>query len=199
MTEAVTNSSLSFTEPFTSYKIWVKAFTWRFEGAPSRTIEIRTDVQGPSAPYIVNLTCSSLDSLFLQWERPSTFYNEIDYYFVYYRSEASWEFEEIALSAGRGRMDHEVSARPIATRHLHLKALVECVSLNENLLLTRHLSFPMQILIANLTADTLYEVKVQGASRSIVENSRIYRGEFSEPRKVVLQSKCESKCAALSS
>lgn len=96
------------TEPFTSYKIWVKAFSWKLEGKPSRVLEIRTDVLGPSAPYIVNLTCTSLDSLFLQWERPATYYNQIDYYFVYYRSEDSWEFEEIALSAGRDKIDHEV-------------------------------------------------------------------------------------------
>ena len=50
-----------------------------------------------------------------------------------------------------------------------------------------------EIMISNLTANSLYEVKVQGASRSIIEHSKIYRGEFSEPRKVVLQSKCESK------
>jgi hypothetical protein len=45
----------------------------------------------------------------------------------------------------------------------------------------------------NLTKGTLYEVKVQGATRSITENSKLYRGEFSEPRKVILQSKCISK------
>ena len=86
----------------------MKAFTWKQEGESSRMIEIRTDVQGPTAPYIVNLTCSSLDSIYLQWERPASYYNKIDYYFVYYRPENSWEFEEIALSASRDQIDHEV-------------------------------------------------------------------------------------------
>ena len=152
--------SMEFTasnlKPFTSYKIWVKAFTSKLEGESSRTLEVRTDVQGPSAPNIVNVTCSTPDSIYLQWTRPANFYNQIDYYFVYYRSEDNWGFEEIMLSASRDRLDHE-------------------------------------IMISNLTANSLYEVKVQGASRSIIENSKVYRGEFSEPRKVVLQSKCESK------
>lgn len=40
----------------------------------------------------------------------------------------------------------------------------------------------------------LYEVKVQGATNSVRNSSRLITGEFSESRKVVLQSKCESKC-----
>lgn len=50
-----------------------------------------------------------------------------------------------------------------------------------------------QTKITNLTKGTLYEVKVQGATRSMKESSKLYRGDFSEPRKVILQSKCISK------
>lgn len=57
-----------------------------------------------------------------------------------------------------------------------------------------HLNF--QILITNLTKGTLYEVKVRGATRSITERVKLYHGEFSEPRKVILQSKCISKSLA---
>jgi receptor-type tyrosine-protein phosphatase gamma len=32
------------TEPFTEYKLWVKAFTWKNEGESSDTLEIKTDV-----------------------------------------------------------------------------------------------------------------------------------------------------------
>lgn len=158
--------SMEFTasnlKPFTSYRVFVKAFTSKIEGESSRILEVLTDVQGPNSPTIINVTCSSLDSLYLQWERPTNFYNQIDYYYVYYRPEESWSFEEIMLSASRERLLHE-------------------------------------IMISNLTANSLYEVKVQGASRSIIEHNKIYRGEFSQPRKVVLQSKCESKCAFPSS
>lgn len=44
-----------------------------------------------------------------------------------------------------------------------------------------------------MTKGTLYEVKVQGATRSLKESSKLYRGDFSESRKVILQSKCISK------
>jgi len=161
--------SMEFTashlKPFTPYKIWVRAFTWREEGESSRIIEVRTDVQGPSAPKIVNVTCVNLDSLYLQWERPTTYYNQIDYYFVYYRPEESWIFEEVMMDVGNGNGGRVGDYRE-----------------------GNH-----EITIGNLTAGTLYEVKVQGASRSIVESSRLVRGEFSPARKVVLQSKCESK------
>ncbi|XP_067128847.1 tyrosine-protein phosphatase 99A-like isoform X4 [Centruroides vittatus] len=141
--------------PYTQYKIWIKAYTWKTEGDSSRIIDVRTDVQGPSAPNIVNLTCQSLDSLFLQWERPQTFYRNIDYYLVYYRSEDSWEFQELIMTAPEDRIDHAM-------------------------------------FIPNLTANTLYEVKVRGVTHSIIENSKAYKGQFSTSRKVVLQNKCPS-------
>ncbi len=100
-------------EPYTLYKVWVKAYTHKTEGESSRTLEFRTDVSGPNAPLIVNLTCQSNDALHVQWERPSVFYNSIDYYFIYYRSEhrSDTEFEEIAISAGgvNAHYDHDVS------------------------------------------------------------------------------------------
>ncbi|XP_023240464.1 tyrosine-protein phosphatase 99A-like, partial [Centruroides sculpturatus] len=118
-------------------------------------IQIFLCLTGPSAPNIVNLTCQSLDSLFLQWERPQTFYRNIDYYLVYYRSEDSWEFQELIMTAPEDRIDHAM-------------------------------------FIPNLTANTLYEVKVRGVTHSIIENSKAYKGQFSTSRKVVLQNKCPS-------
>ena len=50
-----------------------------------------------------------------------------------------------------------------------------------------------QFLITNLTKGTLYEVKLQGATRSVKDLNKLYRGDFSESRKVILQSKCISK------
>lgn len=35
-----------FLEPFSSYKIWVNAFTWKHEGETSKILEFHTDVQG---------------------------------------------------------------------------------------------------------------------------------------------------------
>lgn len=141
---------LSNLKPFSKYSIWVRAFTKKHVGEYSNVLQVQTDVQGPSAPIIVNLTCQSLDSLFLQWERPHTFYNRVDYYYVHYRSEEAWSFEEIAMAA-HDRVEHAM-------------------------------------FIPNLTANTLYEVKVQGATRSIIDSSRVFRGQFSDSRKVLLQT-----------
>ncbi|XP_054161930.1 tyrosine-protein phosphatase 99A-like isoform X2 [Oppia nitens] len=143
-------------KPFTQYKVWIKAYSQKTEGESSKAVEYRTDVTGPSAPQIVNLTCETTsDALHVFWERPSVYYNSIDYFFIYYRSEhnSDNEFEEVAVPGGGANTRYE------------------------------HYAF-----ITNLTKGTLYEVKVQGATRSITEHTKLYRGEFSEPRKVILQS-----------
>lgn len=53
-----------------------------------------------------------------------------------------------------------------------------------------------QMFIPNLTANTMYEVKVRGATRSQQEPSQMYKGPFSEPRKVLLHPWCsrQGKC-----
>jgi receptor-type tyrosine-protein phosphatase gamma len=56
-----------------------------------------TDVAGPSAPIITNLTCKDEQSIFLQWDRPKQLYKTIDYYYIYYRSEEQWQFKEIGV------------------------------------------------------------------------------------------------------
>ncbi|RWS27801.1 tyrosine-protein phosphatase 99A-like protein, partial [Leptotrombidium deliense] len=141
--------TVSKLKPFSVYKIWVQAYNRKHAGNLSNPVEAQTDVQGPSAPYIINLTCSATDTLFIQWERPTTYYNNIDYYFVSYRSEKSHDFEEIELIAGPDKRDYEIT---------------------------------------NLTENTLYEVKVQAASRSIIQNALLVRGDYSQSRKVILQS-----------
>ena len=83
------------------------------EGEPSKTLEFRTDVTGPSAPLIVNLTCETTsDALHVYWERPTVFYNSIDYFFIYYRSEdkSDSEFEEVAVPGGgvNTKLEHYV-------------------------------------------------------------------------------------------
>ena len=50
-----------FSEAFTKYKLWLKAFTWKNEGEPSDPFEIVTDVQGPSAPIITNLVSTEVE------------------------------------------------------------------------------------------------------------------------------------------
>jgi receptor-type tyrosine-protein phosphatase gamma len=47
-----------------------------------------------------------------------------------------------------------------------------------------------QILIPNLTADTMYEIKVRGVSHSIISHEDVL-GQMSEPRKVHVQPNCD--------
>ena len=84
-------------EPFTKYKIWLKAFTWKNEGDPSQPFEMVTDVAGPSPPIITNLTCKDEKSIYLQWDKPDLVYKTIDYYYIYYRNEEQWQFKEVAV------------------------------------------------------------------------------------------------------
>lgn len=50
-----------------------------------------------------------------------------------------------------------------------------------------------ELLITNLTAEQMYELKVLAGTRSLYDASQIYRGEPSQTFKVVLQANCESK------
>ena len=89
----------SHPEPFTEYKLWVKAFTWKNEGESSDTLVIKTDVGGPSPPRIVNVSCQAEDALFIQWQRPTRHQSSIDFYYVDYRRDDWAEFEEITVTA----------------------------------------------------------------------------------------------------
>ncbi|EFX83408.1 hypothetical protein DAPPUDRAFT_48090, partial [Daphnia pulex] len=93
-------------ESYMEYKLWLKAFTWKHEGEPSEPIIVQTDVRGPSAPRIANLTCHNADTLFLQWHRPSIYNKSIDLYYIYYRYEDAWDFEELAVATTTDRLDH---------------------------------------------------------------------------------------------
>ena len=88
----------------------MKAFTWKNEGESSDPIVVRTDVRGPSPPRILNVSCLAEDALFIQWQRPTKYYNTIDFYYIDYRSEEWREFEEIAVSARHELLDQTVSA-----------------------------------------------------------------------------------------
>ena len=65
---------LSFSpDPYTTYKFWLKAFTWKNEGRPSSPpYEVTTDVRMPEAPIITNLACKDASSLYVEWENNPT-------------------------------------------------------------------------------------------------------------------------------
>ena len=49
----------------------------------------------------------------------------------------------------------------------------------------------LQILLSNLTTNLWHELKVQGATRSIYNQSLVYRGDFSESQKILLRLNCD--------
>lgn len=86
--------------------MWVKPFTWKNEGESSEMIVVKTDVRGPGPPKIVNVSCLAEDALFIAWQRPTTFYNSIDFFYVDYRSELWNEFEEVPIAANGDTEQH---------------------------------------------------------------------------------------------
>ncbi|XP_023243545.1 protein sidekick-2-like [Centruroides sculpturatus] len=92
--------------PFTRYSIWIRAYNWKMEGDSSKTLEIQTDVRSPSAPNITNLTCISVNKLYLQWKRPQIVYGNVDYYTIYYRSENFEDFREVVTTPSYDKKGH---------------------------------------------------------------------------------------------
>ena len=76
-------------------------------------------------------------------------------------------------------MKHEVLSKYI---HILILRAVRCAPLMFDTL---------QIMLANLTSDTVYEVYVVGATKSRFNDSLIYWGAPSETRTVRLQHDCE--------
>ena len=57
-------------ESYSTYRVWLKAFTWKNEGSPSQQLSLITDVTGPASPVISNLTCADDTSLHIEWVVP---------------------------------------------------------------------------------------------------------------------------------
>ena len=65
-----TFSQLTISESYSTYRVWLKAFTWKNEGSPSQQLSLVTDVTGPASPVISNLTCADDTSLYIEWLSP---------------------------------------------------------------------------------------------------------------------------------
>lgn len=106
-------------KPFTVYKAYVSAFTRKFTGDASLPIKFKTDVSAPSAPFVVNLSCAFPDAIQLQWQRPSTFNNAIDYYFVYYKKRSDYSYEERQIAAQTDKQLNEILITSLTADELY--------------------------------------------------------------------------------
>lgn len=154
--QSVMEHTIGDLTPFTWYKAHISAYSRKFLGEPSQQVKFRTDVSAPTAPQQVNVTCSSLDAILVQWHRPERFHNQIDFYYVQYKPDSAWQSEETTMAAKKDKL----------------------IS---------------QLLITNLTADLLYELKVFAGTKSVLDPNLVYKSESSQPVRVVLQPSCESK------
>ena len=75
----------NFPESHTRYKIWVKAFTFKNEGLSSDPIEVLTDVRGPGAPILRNVSCLNDVTFSIEWAMPKDYDRSVDYFVLQYR------------------------------------------------------------------------------------------------------------------
>ncbi|XP_043278887.1 tyrosine-protein phosphatase 99A isoform X3 [Venturia canescens] len=136
--------------PFTEYKIWVKAYTWKNEGEPSEHIIQKTDISGPSAPVILNLTCQAHDAIYLYWARPEKFWNSIDYYYIMYRSDNNKDYEEMKIPADTEHLNSGITI-PNLTMNTVYEVMVAGATrshIKRNLIIRGNYSMPGTQLVA---------------------------------------------------
>ncbi len=56
--------------------------------------------------------------------------------------------------------------------------------------------YHFQVLLSNLTTNLWHELKVRGASRSIYNDSVVYKGDFSDSQKILLRLNCDQILAS---
>ncbi|XP_037071041.1 tyrosine-protein phosphatase 99A-like [Pollicipes pollicipes] len=89
--------NLTGLDAYTQYTVWLHAKTSKHEGQKSENLVFRTDVGGPSAPLLANVTCQADTSIYVRWRRPERVRGSIDLYYVRYRSEYDTDFERIQI------------------------------------------------------------------------------------------------------
>ena len=108
-----------FSEPYTRYTIWIRAFTDKHEGVPSQEMTIWTDVQSPGQPEIVSLTCQSGSTMFVRWMRPEIFFRTVDVYTVHYRARSSigleHEWEQQLVETVNNTINHMMYINNLTT------------------------------------------------------------------------------------
>ncbi|OWR53573.1 Tyrosine-protein phosphatase 99A [Danaus plexippus plexippus] len=153
-------------EPFTPYKIWVRAFyniplagvmssdLLARLGPQSESLYVLTDVRPPSAPVILNLTCDQQNGiLYLQWRQPLEYNNSLDQYVVTLR--------KIPEQQPRTRLTLFTKKEDIET---------------------------MISVKVDLSNSTMYEVKIYAVTLSVATPKTLINGSESPPKDVSSES-----------
>ncbi|XP_017785982.1 PREDICTED: tyrosine-protein phosphatase 99A isoform X2 [Nicrophorus vespilloides] len=111
------NSSLQYNltdlKPYTEYMILVQASTAKNEGVQSKSVINKTDIGGPSAPKILNLTCENSETIYVKWQRPTVYYNSLDLYNIYVQGGSYTD--NIQLTTSTEHLDTSYSIRNVST------------------------------------------------------------------------------------
>ena len=102
-------SCCNISEPYSKYKIWIKAYTLKNEGKSSDPLIVTTDVRAPGPPIVANLSCQNGNTMFLKWMRPQLFYRTVDVYHVFYKKEKETEWNEQVVETVNNTINHMVS------------------------------------------------------------------------------------------
>ncbi|TRY70690.1 hypothetical protein TCAL_12939 [Tigriopus californicus] len=168
--------------PFTKYRFWLKAFTWKNEGRSSRpAIEATTDVRGPSAPIIANLTCKDEHAIFIEWERPRQISHTIDFYFIGYKPEQH-QSDDLAVNVGQtATSDLPIMEAQDPWRGYHVITLD-----------SRDFGFKEgKMVISNLTTNMFYGIQLQAATKSLYHKGVLYKGQLTSVQKLQLRKNCD--------
>ena len=90
--------------PKARYEVWIEPRGVVYNNdhkKASEKIIVTTDTAGPSAPTITNVTCYGTQKIYVEWKKPSIYYKNVDYYYIYYKTESSHE-EYVHIQAKPG-------------------------------------------------------------------------------------------------
>ena len=156
--------TLTQLSPFSTYYVWIRAFTWKHEGESSTKLSVRTDVSAPARPSISNISCSEDNMMRLQW------------------TECEWFSEE---REGRAQCVYTVRVTEISTGDI-----VEEVRVNNTGLNMDNDTGLVEADTGPLVPDTTYMVSVQAASVSVYRSEVVYSGPWSQELHLHLQDGC---------